>query len=306
MRENWIRNIIGEIMKNKILAIGPVTKDLIITPHEEYSQIGGAVYYQTMTLTQLKKDVISIITVGEDEVQLLNETLKKQKLIINKKTHQYTNTYDINLNRKQKAQLTKNSIQPQDIKISLSQIQYALISPLSPEDIPPETIRYLKEKDITTVLVAQGYLRQTDENNNIIKRKWKNQDQYLQHTDIICLDKEEALTAFNINNIKEETIQKIIQQYSLQQIIITLAEQGSAIYTAKETIHIPAIKTTEEIDATGLGDTYIAAYIAKLQETNDNRISGLFASITAKEKLKNRGPLKTSNKKIEEELDEYR
>lgn len=293
-------------MKNKILTIGPVTKDFIITPEEEYSQIGGAVYYQLMTLTQLKKDVVSIISVGEDDVKLLDETLKKQKLIKKEQTHQYTNTYDKKLNRKQKATLANNTIHPTDININTKQIQYAIISPLSPRDIPPETIQYLKENNITTVLVAQGYLRQTDKNNNIKERKWHDKNKYLQHTDIICLDKKEALNAFNITNIKEETINEIIHQYNLDQIIITLAEQGSKIYTKKETITIPPIKTTKTVDATGLGDTYIAAYIAKLQETNNIREAGLFASITAKEKLENKGPLKTKKEKLEEELDKYR
>ena len=292
-------------MKNKILSIGPVTKDHIITPHDSYSQIGGAVYYQTMTLTQLEQDATSIITIGKNDTKLLNNIMKKQEIILKEKTQEYTNIYDTKLNRTQKAILPENTIHPQDIKINLTPIKYALISPLSPEDIPPETIQHIKQHHTTTILLPQGYLRKTDKNNNITQKQWNNKEKYLKHTDIICLDKKEAKTAFNIDNIKKETINKILNKYNLQQVIITLAEKGSKIYTKNETIKIPAIKTTKNIDATGLGDTYIAAYITKLQETRNIREAGLFASITAKEKLENKGPLQTNKEKIEEELDKY-
>lgn len=293
-------------MKNKILAIGPVTKDLIITPHDKYYQIGGAVYYQTMTLTQLKKNVISIISVGRDDVEKLNDTLKKQKLILKEKTQEYTNIYDEHLNRKQKAKLPKNPINITDINIKLDGINYALLSPLSPWDIPPETIGYLKEKGITTVLVAQGYLRNLDKDNNITERKWTDRNKYLKYVDIICLDEKEALLAFEINSINEEIIKKIITEHNLKQVIITLAEKGSKIFTKEKTYAIPAIKTEKIVDATGLGDTYIASYIAKLEETKNIYESGLFASISAKEKLANKGSLKTKKEKIEEELNQYR
>ena len=48
-------------MNKRILAIGPVTKDYIITPSDKYFQIGGAIFYQTWTLNRLKYNVASII-----------------------------------------------------------------------------------------------------------------------------------------------------------------------------------------------------------------------------------------------------
>lgn len=306
MKENYPPNIYGEIMKNKILTIGPVTKDLIITPTEQYYQIGGAVYYQSNTLEQLKKEHIAIISVGKDDVKNLDKTLKKQELILQEKTLEYTNIYNKKLQRTQKAKFSQNTITPNNININLNQIQYAIISPLTPNDIPPETIKHLKNNNIQTVLVAQGYLRKTDENNNILKRKWTDKEKYLENTDILCLDEEETKQSFNINNTQEETIKKILNKHNLKQLIITQAEKGSTIYTQEKTYKIPAIKTDKNVDATGLGDTYIAAYIAKLEETNNIQESGLFASITAKEKLQHKGPLKTSKEKIEKELDKYR
>ena len=218
----------------------------------------------------------------------------------------YSNIYDKNLKRRQKATLPQNTILPSDISISLENINSVLLSPLSPTDIPPQTITFFKERGIRTILSAQGYLRKTDDDRNIIDRKWKNIELYLKDTDILFLDENEAKKSFNINRITDETVHKIVRKYELEQIIITKAEKGSTIYTKNQRYSIPAIKTEKEIDATGLGDTYIAAYISKLEECNDIYLAGMFASITAKEKLECIGPLKTNKEKIERELDKYR
>lgn len=293
-------------MNKRILAIGPITKDYIITPEEEYFQIGGAVFYQTLTLTRLNYNVISIISISKDDMKLLDEIDADIKYVFADKTMEYTNIYNQKLKRRQKAILPKNPIYPEQININLEEISSVLLSPLSPYDIPIETITYFKENDIKTILVPQGLLRQTDNNNNVIERDWNDIDQYLKDVDIICLDKYEAKKAFKIDSTKDELIIKILKKHNLEQIIITKAEQGSTIYTEDNIYNIPAIKTKHAVDATGLGDTYIAAYVAKLEESNNIYESGLFASITAKEKLENKGPLKSSKEKIEKELDEHR
>lgn len=294
-------------MKNKILTIGPVTKDIIKIHDNTYTQIGGASYYQVWTLHQLKKEVTAIITIGQDDYEMLKEfpPTTQVKPIIKKQTMQYTNIYNKKMERIQKAILPSNTITPQDIentKINLSEYKTALISPLSKDDIPPETIEYLKNKNLTIVLSIQGYLRTTDTKNNVISRKWENKEQYLKNTDIIALDENEIKKAFNIKEITNEKIQKIIRKYNLNTIIITKAEKGSDIYTHNNKTHIPAIKTDKQIDPTGLGDTYIAAYISKINKNNIYE-AGLYASITAKFKLEQKGPLKIDKKIIQKELE---
>lgn len=293
-------------MNKRILAIGPITKDYIITPYEKYFQIGGAVFYQTMTLTRLKYGVTSIISISQEDLKLLEEIDADMKYVFVDKTMEYTNIYDENFNRKQKAILPKNPILPEQINVNLNDISNVLLSPLSPYDIPPETITYFKENNIRTVLLPQGFLRQTDKDNNIIERSWNDIDKYLKNVDILCLDENEAKKAFNMDSINREQINGILHEHCLEQIIITKAERGSTIYAGDNIYDIPAIKTKCPIDATGLGDTYIAAYIAKLEESKSIYQAGLFASITAKEKLENKGPLQSPKEKIEKELDKYR
>lgn len=290
-------------MKKRILTIGPVTKDYIITPSEEYYQTGGAVFYQNHTLHQLKEKTSSIISIGENDLKLLDDMPKNIKLqkIIYKQTTQYTNIYNEKLERKQKAILPHNPIKSNQIKLNLKDIHTAIISPLSPYDIPNATITYLKKEDIKTVLLPQGYLRQTNAQQEVISRKWIQKEKYLEDTDILCLDENEYKQTFNTTL---DNANKIVEKYNLKLLIVTRAKKGSIIFTNKDKISIPSIKTNCEVDATGLGDTYISAFISKYKQTKSPKISGLYAAITAKEKLENKGPLKTDKKRIEEELEE--
>ena len=293
-------------MKNKILTIGPITKDIIKTPTQTYIQTGGASYYQMWTLYQLKKEATAIITIGICDVEMINDFPEKNNIkpIITTQTMEYTNIYNKQLERTQKAKLPNNPITPEKIseKINIKEYDTAILSPLSKNDIPPETIKYLKTNNIKIILAPQGYLRTTDDNNNIISSKWDDKEKYLENVDIIALDEDEMKTAFNIQEITDTIIKDIIQKYNLNTIIMTKAEKGSNIYTKNKKIEIPAIKTKNNIDATGLGDTYIAAYTAKL-DSNNIYEAGLYASIASKFKLESKGPLKVDEKLIQKELE---
>ncbi|RAP47474.1 MAG: hypothetical protein BZ136_06190 [Methanosphaera sp. rholeuAM74] len=291
-------------MEKNILVIGPVTKDTNIYPDHQYKQTGGAVYYQHNTLVQLKSKVTSIISIGENDLEILNsfQDRKHIKTIHYTQTTQYTNTYNNKKERTQKAILPNNPITPKKIlntDINLEDYDTAIISPLSKTDIPPKTVKMLKKRGLTTIVVAQGYLRTTDTQNNITIKQWDNHKEILKYTDMISLDEYETKKAFQINNTEE--IHEIIKENKLKKVVITQEKQGSTIYTKQDKTRIPAIKTEKERDFTGLGDTYIAAYIHKKCEKTIDLEAGLYASICAKNKLEEIGTLKTKKEEIEKE-----
>ena len=294
-------------MKNKTLVVGPVTKDIIITKDEQYNQIGGAVYYQMNTLTQLNIPTTSIITIGKEDLKLVDNFLDKNnvKKIITKETMEYTNIYDENNIRTQKAKWPQNTITLEKFKefnINLKEYKTVILSPLSPYDISEELIKYFKKQKLTLVLVIQGYIREINE-NNIIKEKPLKNYELLNYIDIISLDDNEMKIAFNLNEITDKKAHEILEKYNLKTIVMTKGKDGSIIYTKNDSIKIPAIETKNKIDYTGLGDTYIASYIAKKYDTNSEKIAAYFAAIASSHKLETKGYLKTKRKIIEKELE---
>jgi 1D-myo-inositol 3-kinase len=63
-------------------------------------------------------------------------------------------------------------------------------------------------------------------------------------------------------------------------IIITRAERGATAYQAGESCHYPA-RPAEEVDPTGAGDVFAAAYLIRLTETGDACEAASFASVVA-------------------------
>ena len=55
-------------------------------------------------------------------------------------------------------------------------------------------------------------------------------------------------------------------------------------------IEIEAVKNNNILDATGCGDTYMAAYISKKLESNSVKKAGKFASLISSKKLSINGP----------------
>lgn len=295
-------------MKNNTLVIGPVTKDKIITKDCEYNQIGGAVYYQTNTLNQLNIPTTSIITIGKNDLELVDSftnNINNVKKIITDNTMEYINIYDENNVRTQKAKWYNNLITLEKFKefnIDLKEYKTVIFSPLSPYDFSYELLKYIKEHDLETVLVIQGYLREINENNDIQAKPLKNPKKLLEHMDIISLDDNEMRIAFNLKEITTPKVQKIMKKYNLKTIIMTKGKHGSVIYTTDKSIEIPSIKSKKEVDFTGLGDTYIASFIAKKYDTDSNRTAAYFASIISSHKLETKGPVKINRNNVEKEL----
>lgn len=293
-------------MEKKILNIGSVTKDIIITPTEEYSQIGGAVYYQWNTLNQLKVPNESIILIGENDVEMIDSINKNNSIhpIITNKSMQYTNIYSKDNTRSQKAYFPKDKITPENIEklpINLNEYKKVILSPLSPYEITKELMEYLKKSENEITMLIQGFTRKLDNNSNVQKTRWTDYEKYMKYTDIISSDEDEFKTAFDIEPT-DENVNKFIRDNKLKMVIITQGIDGSTIYTSNKKIKIPSVKTDKEIDFTGLGDTYISAFIAKKDKTTPFN-AGLYAAIVAKNKLENKGPLKTSKNNIEKEYE---
>ncbi|BDZ68145.1 hypothetical protein [Methanobacterium ferruginis] len=55
----------------KFLIIGPITRDVVLKDDSTCRGIGGPVYYQANVLSALKMDVTAVITLGKDDIDLL-------------------------------------------------------------------------------------------------------------------------------------------------------------------------------------------------------------------------------------------
>lgn len=278
-----------------IVVIGPLTQDQIITSNSKTSVAGGASYFQSFVFEEFNMDYVVVANfnnldlikdfpnlgnlipiVGDDTHYFINEYPERDNSDIRK---QYTNFADI--------PLLKNQLE--FVLDDIFEIDAFILNPLNRNDFPVETIDYLKTFNVPIYLSVQGFLRLPDEkvddkNYSIKLEMYNDLEDILNGVTDIFLDESEAKIVFDDGNYNK---------YDIDEIVITNGSDGSRIIVESDEIKIEAVEVDNIMDATGCGDTYMAAYILKRLLLDSPKEAGEFASLIASEKLMSFGPYKS-------------
>jgi len=295
---------------SKFIIIGPLTRDTILREGMRYHSTGGAVYYQSAVLSRLGADVTALITLSQRDEELLNAFSKDIEIIplFFEKTMEFENIYpnhDPN-HRIQKANVPKNPVEPNDLPDDIGSYDAVLLCPLSPMDIPIETIEHISKYNVPIYLGAQGYLRQLKDHKVILK-PWHNFQKFLKYINMVFIDEVEAMVIMEKGIHELNLIGTELSHFGPDEVIITRGDRGALIYssTSAYTYKIPAFPPKQSMDPTGLGDTYMAAYVTKRMETSNLETCGIFASMVSTMKLEKIGAFQGNKSKIIKRLLEY-
>ncbi|MDO8870385.1 MAG: PfkB family carbohydrate kinase [Methanobacteriaceae archaeon] len=277
----------------EFLLLGPVSKDTIIRRNQKTHSVGGAVYYQSKVFNGLGLNYKAAVTLAVEDKDILNRFPDKNSIlpIFKKDTVKFENNYyDENPNHRfQRSNAPRIPITKEDISNIFSKMggkcNGILLGPLLPSDIPLETVLELSKKNIPIYLGFQGYLRQFD-GCDISLEPLSEIKKLLNLVDILFLDEKEARVVGN----PDDNLSEIARKLSLngpQEVIITCGNRGSIIYSCEKrtAFKIMPYAPTKLNDPTGLGDTYMAAYISRKIMSNDPQDCGKFASMVATIKL---------------------
>lgn len=99
---------------------------------------------------------------------------------------------------------------------------------------------------------------------------------FLQQTDILCLNKEEAIElVLSVDEYKHKTIAylndvknllKIINSFGPQMVLITSGSRGADVYSALKYYHVAPAKTKKVADKTGVGDAFCSTFLFGLEK----------------------------------------
>ena len=273
-----------------LILIGPACEDLIIIGDKESSKVGGASFFQSFVYEEFYNDYLAILNASN--VDLMDEfpDKSKVKIILKDDTHHFINEYPDNDNldiRKQSTNFANVPILSDELKNILEEcvidnddIDAFVLTPLNSNDFPIETLEFLKTFDVPIYVSLQGFLRFLDEDNSMILKLSDDLNYIFEISDTIFMDESE----FDI--IKSE-------KFEGSNLVITNGSKGSRIIeVGGTTIKINAVKCDNIVDATGCGDTYMAAYISAVLNNKTFKNSADFASMIASKKLENFGPYK--------------
>ena len=294
------------------LILGPITHDTIITKDFTCQGIGGPIYYQAAVLGALHLKTTALITLGKRDKDLLHYFPVGIRVltILGEKTIHFENLYpnDDPNHRRQRASIYQNSIKVSHFSdINLKDFSAIIVSPLSPNDLPFKTIKFLSKLNIPIYMGVQGYLRHL-EGDIVVLKLWNNHESYLGLVDYLFLDEIEARVLIDDKYLSLKKIAKKLSSLGPKEVIITLGDRGSIIHSriTNTTYRIPAFPTMQKIDPTGLGDTYLAAYASKRQESKDPIKCGIFASIISSMKLEKKGAFSSNQTQIDQRIYEYK
>ncbi len=256
-----------------ILLIGHVTRDLVSADPASGYRIGGTVSFAAITALRLGRRPTVITRAAADTDLSELPPGVDLRILPSPQTTTFANVYTahgrVQYCYSQALPLTADDI-PQPLRRARAVLLGPLVNEIGPDMapiFPPETL---------VAAVPQGWMRRWDERGRVYSKPWENAAEILPYLDVLVLSIEDI--EFDLSRLD-----LFVQQVPF--VVLTQAREGCILHQRKEDntvarIHIPP-RPAREMDPTGAGDIFTAAFIIRLQETGDPVQAARFANVTA-------------------------
>ncbi len=246
----------------EFLAVGHVTLDQLetgITP-------GGSALYAAITASQLRMPSGILTSLGDDFP--CGKVFSGFQYRYTKSAHTtcFINRYDGS--RFQQIQAVADHIGVESISAEWVNIPVVYFCPVARE-IGPELIHRLQPTLAGAGL--QGWLRTWDDEGRVWPVRWENGASLLLHFQMVIMSEEDIV---GMENIVEEC-RRVVPM-----VFLTRGSRGATLFLKKRSYYIPAYSALE-IDPTGAGDVFGAAFMVAYYRSGDWSKAAMIASCTA-------------------------
>ena len=246
-------------------AIGHITED-------EIGQVlmpGGTVFYGALTASNL--GLRTAILTSCPKHYLPPETLNSTNMAIveSQQITRFQNTYkivDFESYRTQTVKSMAGKIHADDVPKAWLESKLIHLGPLVGE-IDDEVLKLFP--DALVALSLQGWLREIDSNGVVRNKVWSGSD-ILPYADLGFCSSEDLTPDVDIEEWAK----------AVPLLAITHGRRGVTIYEKGSSFRIDPIPVVE-VDPTGAGDVFAAAFLVRYLETRDSKESAIYASIVA-------------------------
>ncbi|AMR31324.1 ribokinase [Mucilaginibacter sp. PAMC 26640] len=273
-----------------ICCIGHITIDKVVTTRSVMHMAGGTAFYFSHAMRNMDVNYGLVTALAETELQSVTD-LRELGIAVTALPSQHSvyfeNIYGENQdNRTQRVLQKADAFSIADLEGVEATIFH--LGPLLADDMPTDLIKDLFSRGNVSV-DAQGYLREViDQGVHAID--WTDKKEALQYVDILKVNEHELEVLTGFADIEEGA--KVLAEWGVKEVVITLGSMGSVIYADDIFTTIPPYKPADIVDATGCGDTYMAGYLYRRIKGDNVSDSGKFASAMAGLKIGNAGPFK--------------
>jgi sugar/nucleoside kinase (ribokinase family) len=254
------------------LIIGNVTQDLL--PDGGFT-IGGTVTYSARTAFALGCRVCAVTSAASDlDLSGVLAGVEIQ-LIPSEKTMTFENIYT-STGREQYLHAVASPLDLTAVPLQWRQPGIVHLAPLAGECEPALANAF---PEALVVVTPQGWMRRCDESGRVHHTEWEGAEEMLPSVDAVVL---------SIHDVAGDwaTVYRIARLARV--LAVTLGREGCRVFVDGEERHIPVMPVTE-VDPTGAGDIFAAAFFVRLQQGNDPWAAAHFANCVASVSVKREG-----------------
>lgn len=271
-----------------ICCIGHITLDKVVTPEAEIFMAGGTSFYFSHAIRNMNVKYSLVTSLAASEMHFAEE-MRSNGIEIDVQPSAHT-VYFENIYSHNQDHRTQRVLQTADpfTAAQLAGINASIfhLGPLLADDIPLDLIKMLAQRSAVS-LDVQGYLRKV-ENDNVIAIDWKDKREALPYISILKVNETEMEVLTGYKDVRKAA--KLLSNWGVKEVVITLGSMGSVIYTDENFYIIPAYIPNAVTDATGCGDTYMAGYLYQRNKAATPQEAGSFAAAMASIKIAASGP----------------
>lgn len=243
--------------------IGTLCQDLT----DKGSVIGGTVAYSGLTARNLGRKTGAIASFANDfavEQMLPGVQVVRQP---SPATTTYQNIY-VNGHRQQFVRAVASEIDNALVPEEWKQARIVQLGPLV-QEVRPDIVDLFPHSLIG--ITPQDWMRRWDETGRVTPTRWFPPKGVLRQARALILSKEDVGGDLGV-----------VDEYarSVEILVLTSGWKGSSVYWRNEIMYVPA-RDTQEVDPTGAGDIYAAAFLVHLDETDDPLEAAYFANLIA-------------------------
>jgi sugar/nucleoside kinase (ribokinase family) len=279
-----------------ICCIGHITLDKVVTPQQVVHMAGGTSFYFSNAISKMKIRYHLVTALAEKEMASVTDLRGKHigiTVLPSVNTVYFENIYPENRDHRiQKVSQKADAFGAGQLD-NINAAVYHL-GPLLADDIPVELIRNLSRKGKVS-LDVQGYLREV-RGEDVFPVDWVQKKEALPYIHILKANETEMEKLTGESDVRASA--KILADWGVKEVVITLGSKGSVIYADGIFYDIPAFKPTAVVDATGCGDTYMAGYLYQRSKGNSIQDAGEFGAAMATLNIQSFGPFTGNENEI--------
>ena len=271
----------------EFLTIGHVTRD----EHPDGSfSIGGTVTYAALTAYRLGLEAAILTCADIRFSEALPAYLPGIKLIVrpSAETTTFANSYHEGF-RIQYLRARGAPIQVEDIPAAWRDAPLVLLGPLA-QELAPELVRLFSRRQGAIIAATpQGWLRRWDEHGRVWPTPWVDADVILPLLDVLILSHDDLLPFAEGSRADADAI---LMRWAAQVplLVATDGRHGATLYQNGRAERFPAY-VAREVDPTGAGDVFAAAFLTYLYRNGHPRAAVDFANCAASLSIEHQGTM---------------